>query len=104
MDLLDLIGDSRTDSLPAGFLRSVKMKYKQESSRVFPPGSPYNMAQQHQLGDYKRADSAASIQSTPVGCVLSANQTGRKARDAREPAIAPYINSCLHCLRGPNIL
>lgn len=42
MDLIDLIGDSRTDSLPAGFLRSIKIKYKQESSRVFPPGTPYH--------------------------------------------------------------
>lgn len=41
MDLIDLIGDSRTESLPPGFLRSIKIKYKQESSRVFPPGTPY---------------------------------------------------------------
>ena len=79
MDLLDLIGDARTDSLPAGFLRSVKLKYKQERSRVLPPGTPYQQQQQQPRlpDDCKRPDSTASIQSTPVGCVSRANQSDR---------------------------
>ena len=69
MDLIDLIGDSRTDSLPAGFLRSIKIKYKQESSRVFPPGTPYSTtkATQKDVGG-QRICSAASGSSVPVSC------------------------------------
>lgn len=73
MDLTDLIGDSRTDSLPAGFLRSIKIKYKQESSRVFPPGTPYSAtnvgtkATLKDVGD-QRIGSAASGASVPVCC------------------------------------
>lgn len=69
MDLIELIGDSRTDSLPAGFLRSVKIKYKQEASHVFPPATPYNKTC-HATDGQKRVGSAASIQSTPVSSVL----------------------------------
>lgn len=70
MDLIDLIGDSRTDSLPAGFLRSIKIKYKQESSRVFPPGTPYsttNVGTKATLKDMggQRIGSAASVSSVP---------------------------------------
>lgn len=36
MNLKDYIGDTRTDSLPPGFLKSIKIKYKQEASHVFP--------------------------------------------------------------------
>lgn len=70
MDLIDLIGDSKTDSLPAGFLRSIKIKYKQESSRVFPPGTPYHStdltdkAPQVNHGG-QRSASAASNSSAP---------------------------------------
>ncbi|PFX25680.1 hypothetical protein AWC38_SpisGene9668 [Stylophora pistillata] len=70
MDLIDLIGDSKTDSLPAGFLRSIKIKYKQESSRVFPPGTPYHStdltdkAPQVNRGG-QRSASAASNSSAP---------------------------------------
>lgn len=71
MDLIDLIGDSRTDSLPAGFLRSIKIKYKQESSRVFPPGTPYNAEitggkANSKEGEFQRTMSAASGASVPV--------------------------------------
>lgn len=71
MDLIDLIGDSRTDSLPPGFLRSIKIKYKQESSRVFPPGTPYstiNVGTKAALKDVggQRMGSAASGSSAPV--------------------------------------
>lgn len=71
MDLIDLIGDSRTDSLPAGFLRSIKIKYKQESSRVFPPGTPYNATVDGAKPNLKEAElqgatSAASGASVPV--------------------------------------
>lgn len=72
MDLIDLIGDSRTDSLPAGFLRSIKIKYKQESSRVFPPGTPYKgdtvVGKQslQKEGQIQRSGSAASGASVPV--------------------------------------
>ncbi|KAM7429171.1 hypothetical protein ABFA07_019943 [Porites harrisoni] len=71
MDLIDLIGDSRTDSLPAGFLRSIKIKYKQESSRVFPPGTPYKedtvVGKQslQKEGQIQRSGSAASGASVP---------------------------------------
>ena len=72
MDLIDLIGDSRTDSLPAGFLRSIKIKYKQEFSRVFPPGTPYKedtvggkQSLQNE-GQIQRSGSAASGASVPV--------------------------------------
>jgi len=70
MDLIDLIGDSRTDSLPAGFLRSIKIKYKQESSRVFPPGTPYNTEvpgakANLKEGKIQRSASAASGASVP---------------------------------------
>lgn len=73
MDLIDLIGDSKTDSLPAGFLRSIKIKYKQESSRVFPPGTPYgttNVGTKATLKDVRdqRIGSAASGASVPVCC------------------------------------
>ena len=73
MDLIDLIGDSRTDSLPAGFLRSIKIKYKQESSRVFPPGTPYHSMDltdkaPHLKHGSQRSGSAASNTSAPVGC------------------------------------
>lgn len=70
MDLIDLIGDSRTDSLPAGFLRSIKIKYKQESSRVFPPGTPYHSTDltdkaPHLKHGSQRSGSAASNISAP---------------------------------------
>lgn len=70
MDLIDLIGDSRTDSLPAGFLRSIKIKYKQESSRVFPQGTPYNTnavdaKANLKDGEIQRSASAASGSSVP---------------------------------------
>lgn len=70
MDLIDLIGDSRTDSLPAGFLRSIKIKYKQESSRVFPPGTPYKTdaaiaKANSREGGVQRTTSAASGVSVP---------------------------------------
>ena len=73
MDLIDLIGDSRTDSLPAGFLKSIKIKYKQESSRVFPPGTPYtttNGGTKATLKDVggQRIGSAVSGSSVPVCC------------------------------------
>lgn len=76
MDLIDLIGDSRTDSLPAGFLRSIKIKYKQESSRVFPPGTPYNTTDigekaSHLKHGSQRNGSAASNSSVPVGCQIA---------------------------------
>lgn len=70
MDLIDLIGDSRTESLPAGFLRSIKNKYKQESSRVFPPGTPYKSdiegpKTSSKEGEFQRSLSAASGVSVP---------------------------------------
>ena len=73
MDLIDLIGDSRTDSLPPGFLRSIKIKYKQESSKVFPPGTPYSTTNAGakatlKQGEGQRAGSAASGSSVPVCC------------------------------------
>ena len=40
MNLGDYIGDTRTDSLPPGFLKSIKIKYRQEASHVFPHGVP----------------------------------------------------------------
>ncbi|XP_048587728.1 uncharacterized protein LOC5507253 isoform X2 [Nematostella vectensis] len=64
MDLIDLIGDSRTDSLPPGFLKSIKIKYKQEASHVFPPGSSAAKMAGRQ-GTAERVDSAASFKSTP---------------------------------------
>ena len=78
MDLIDLIGDSRTDSLPAGFLRSIKIKYKQESSRVFPPGTPYHSTDltdkaPHLKHGSQRSGSAASNISAPVGCQIARN-------------------------------
>lgn len=67
MDLIDLIGDSRTDSLPAGFLRSIKIKYKQESSHVFPPGTPYSTTNAGAKATLnQRTGSAASGSSVPV--------------------------------------
>ncbi|XP_068695624.1 uncharacterized protein [Montipora foliosa] len=70
MDLIDLIGDSRTESLPAGFLRSIKNKYKQESSRVFPAGTPYKSdiegpKTSSKEGELQRSLSAASGVSVP---------------------------------------
>ena len=35
MNLGDYIGDTRTDSLPPGFLKSIKIKYRHEASHVF---------------------------------------------------------------------
>ena len=35
MNLGDYIGDTRTESLPPGFLKSVKIKYRHEASNVF---------------------------------------------------------------------
>jgi hypothetical protein len=35
MNLRDYIGDTRTDSLPPGFLKSIKIKYRHEASHVF---------------------------------------------------------------------
>jgi hypothetical protein len=60
MDLIDLIGDSRTDSLPPGFLRSIKIKYRQEASHVFPnkPKTAQEAAD--------RVGSAMSAKSIPV--------------------------------------
>lgn len=40
MNLGDYIGDTRTDSLPPGFLKSIKIKYRQEASHVFPHRAP----------------------------------------------------------------
>lgn len=77
MDLIDLIGDSRTESLPAGFLRSIKIKYKQESSRVFPPGTPYKTDDvkgpnktKAKEGEFRRSMSADSDVSVPVSLLL----------------------------------
>ena len=36
MNLAEYIGDTRTDSLPPGFLKSIKIKYRHEASHVFP--------------------------------------------------------------------
>ena len=72
MDLLDLIGDSRTDSLPPGFLKSIKMKYKQETSRVFPPGTPYqtnDVAKACQGGQRTHSEGVPGIGSAPVSNV-----------------------------------
>lgn len=66
MDLIDLIGDSRTDSLPAGFLRSIKIKYRQENSNVFPK----DKIDEGQQNVVERAKTAASDKSTPVSNVL----------------------------------
>ncbi|KAK2567233.1 hypothetical protein P5673_009044 [Acropora cervicornis] len=72
MDLIDLIGDSRTESLPPGFLRSIKIKYKQESSRVFPPGTPYKTDEvkvsnktKAKEGEFRRSMSVDSGVSVP---------------------------------------
>ena len=77
MDLLDLIGDSRTESLPPGFLRSIKIKYKQESSRVFPPGTPYKTDEvkvsnktKAKEGEFRRSMSVDSGVSVPVSLLL----------------------------------
>ncbi|XP_031574365.1 uncharacterized protein LOC116308131 [Actinia tenebrosa] len=62
MDLIDLIGDSRTDSLPPGFLRSIKIKYKQEASHVFPKDAE----KQKTAGEpADRVGSSLSDKSTP---------------------------------------
>ena len=73
MDLIDLIGDTRTESLPAGFLRSIKMKYKHEASQVFPPGTPWKNKTKPASPIEKSCDlpqarlgSVASVSSTPV--------------------------------------
>lgn len=77
MDLIDLIGDSRTESLPPGFLRSIKIKYKQESSRVFPPGTPYKTDEvkvsnktKAKEGEFRRSMSVDSGVSVPVSLLL----------------------------------
>lgn len=77
MDLIDLIGDSRTESLPPGFLRSIKIKYKQESSRVFPPGTPYKTDDvkgpnktKVKEGEFRRSMSVDSDVSVPVSLLL----------------------------------
>lgn len=70
MDLIDLIGDTRTDSLPPGFLRSIKLKYKQEASRVFPPGKPWKNKEIQSELQQDRVESAASSKTTPVSCKL----------------------------------
>lgn len=75
MDLIDLIGDSRTESLPPGFLRSIKIKYKQESSRVFPPGTPYKTdevkgSNKAKEGELRRSMSVDSGVSVPVSLLL----------------------------------
>lgn len=71
MDLIDLIGDSRTDSLPPGFLRSIKIKYKQEASHVFPKGEKPKTAGE----PADRAGSATSAKSTPVSHPNSSNNS-----------------------------
>lgn len=40
MNLRDYIGDTRTESLPPGFLKSIKIKYRHEASHVFPRAAP----------------------------------------------------------------
>ena len=42
MNLGDYIGDTRTDSLPPGFLKSIKIKYKHEASQVFEGLQPHS--------------------------------------------------------------
>ena len=42
MNLGDYIGDTRTDSLPPGFLKSIKIKYRHEASHVFAGLQPWN--------------------------------------------------------------
>ena len=63
MDLIDLIGDARTDSLPPGFLRSIKIKYRQEASHVFPKEG-HKLSVEQETVD--RVRTAASEKSTPV--------------------------------------
>lgn len=82
MDLIDLIGDSRTESLPPGFLRSIKIKYKQESSRVFPPGTPYKTDEvkgsnktKAKEGEFRRSMSVDSGVSVPVSLLLKQKKT-----------------------------
>ena len=41
MNLGDYIGDTRTDSLPPGFLKSIKIKYRHEASHVFTGLQPW---------------------------------------------------------------
>lgn len=66
MDLIDLIADSKTDSLPAGFLRSIKIKYRQEASHVFPK----EKNDPNVKGECERARTAATDKSTPVSDIL----------------------------------
>ncbi|KAK3730031.1 hypothetical protein QZH41_009539 [Actinostola sp. cb2023] len=61
MDLIDLIGDTRTESLPPGFLRSIKIKYRQEASHVFPKESKDAVQDTDE-----RVKTAASDKSTPA--------------------------------------
>ena len=35
MNLQEYIGDTKTDSLPPGFLKAMKIKYRHEKSKVF---------------------------------------------------------------------
>lgn len=70
MDLIDLIADSKTDSLPPGFLRSIKIKYRQEASHVFPKEKLASLAANDEKADGERAKTAATDKSTPVSYVL----------------------------------
>lgn len=69
MDLIDLIADSKTDSLPPGFLRSIKIKYRQEASHVFPKEKQASLVEQDGKMDFVRAKTAASDKSTPVSYI-----------------------------------
>ena len=55
MNLRDYIGNTRTESLPPGFLKSIKIKYKHEASHVFPRGVP--SSRKDQLADQANAPS-----------------------------------------------
>jgi hypothetical protein len=51
MNLGDYIGDTRTDSLPPGFLKSIKIKYRHEASHVFAGLKPWTNEQSRKQGE-----------------------------------------------------
>jgi hypothetical protein len=51
MNLGDYIGDTRTDSLPPGFLKSIKIKYRHEASHVFAGLKPWTNEQSIKQGE-----------------------------------------------------
>ena len=80
MYLGDYIGDTRTDSLPPGFLKSIKIKYRHERSRVFAGLQPW----QDDTAKVRESATAGSSESK-AGSKVEKKEESIQSEEKNEP-------------------